>query len=172
VNTGWTGGPHGVGSRMKLTHTRRMLSEAIAGNLNEAAFQQDPVFGLWIPDRVDGVPSELLFPRNTWADKDAYDAKAKDLARMFRENFKKFEYGTSKEIIQAGPAPNPCPSPLFPNIGHRLPAPCGRKSSTRSSRRSWEHPKAARRHHRIPQEPPGWNFRGWICPTRCGSSCR
>lgn len=103
VNTGWTGGPHGVGSRMKLTHTRRMLSEAIAGNLNEATFQQDPVFGLWIPDRVDGVPSELLFPRNTWADKNAYDAKAKDLARMFRDNFKKFEYGTSNDVIQAGP---------------------------------------------------------------------
>ena len=103
VNTGWTGGPYGVGSRMKLSHTRRMLSEAIAGNLEDVQFEQDDVFGLWIPEKVDQVPSEILNPRYTWNDKEAYDRKAKELAGMFRKNFEKFERVASDEIRNAGP---------------------------------------------------------------------
>lgn len=88
---------------MKLPHTRRMLSEAIAGNLDNVEYATDPVFGVQIPTAVDGVPSEVLVPRNTWADKDAYDAKAKTLAKMFAQNFKQFEDEASDAIIQAGP---------------------------------------------------------------------
>ncbi len=103
VNTGWTGGVHGVGSRMKLEHTRRMLSEAIAGNLNDVEFMTDPVFGLQIPSEIPGVPSEVLIPRDTWADKEAYDKKAKELAQMFVDNFKKYEHQASDEILKAAP---------------------------------------------------------------------
>jgi phosphoenolpyruvate carboxykinase (ATP) len=103
VNTGWTGGPYGVGSRMKLPYTRKMLSEAIAGNLNDVEFVKDPIFGLMIPTKVDGVPSELLIPRNTWKDPEAYDAKAKELAAMFVKNFQKFEDQASEAILKAAP---------------------------------------------------------------------
>ena len=103
VNTGWTGGPYGVGQRMKLSYTRRMLSEAIAGNLEDVQFVQDPVFGLWIPEKVDHVPSELLHPRNTWTDKEAYDRKAMEVAEMFKKNFRKFDTVASEMIRKAGP---------------------------------------------------------------------
>lgn len=103
VNTGWTGGSYGVGQRMKLSYTRRMLSEAIAGNLEDVQFIQDPVFGLWIPEKVDHVPSELLHPRNTWTDKEAYDRKAMEVAEMFKKNFRKFDTVASEMIRKAGP---------------------------------------------------------------------
>jgi phosphoenolpyruvate carboxykinase (ATP) len=88
VNTGWTGGPYGVGHRMKLGHTRAMIHAAFEGKLQE--FETDPVFGLQVPTSCPGVPDEILMPRNTWADADAYDAKANELKGMFEENFKKF----------------------------------------------------------------------------------
>ena len=103
LNTGWTGGPHGVGHRMKLSHTRQMLNEALEGNLDGAEIAYDPVFGLAIPTKVDGVPDEVLIPRNTWDDKDAFDKKAKELAGMFSKNFKEFEEAASQELIKAGP---------------------------------------------------------------------
>ncbi|CAN5138978.1 phosphoenolpyruvate carboxykinase (ATP) [soil metagenome] len=103
VNTGWTGGPHGVGHRMKLSHTRKMLSEAIAGNLDDGEFYEEPIFGLSIPKEVDGVPSNVLIPRNTWDDKEAYDKKANKLAGMFADNFEKFKKQASKSIVEAGP---------------------------------------------------------------------
>jgi phosphoenolpyruvate carboxykinase (ATP) len=103
LNTGWTGGPHGVGHRMDLPHTRQMLSEALSGNLANESFEEDPVFGLAIPQNVDGVPNEILIPRNTWDDKDAYDKKAEKLASMFAENFTQFEDKASDELIKAGP---------------------------------------------------------------------
>jgi phosphoenolpyruvate carboxykinase (ATP) len=103
VNTGWTGGPHGVGSRMKLAYTRRMVLAALSGELASVATHTDPVFGLQIPDRVEGVPSEVLQPRSTWPDAAAYDAQAEKLAAMFRENFKKFEAGVSEGVRKAGP---------------------------------------------------------------------
>ncbi len=102
-NTGWTGGPHGTGHRMELEYTRQMLSEALAGNLNNVEFETDPVFGLSIPQKVEGIPDEVLNPRNTWDDKDAYDKKAKQLAEMFEENFKQFKDKASDQLAEAGP---------------------------------------------------------------------
>ncbi|MEP7198943.1 MAG: phosphoenolpyruvate carboxykinase (ATP) [Chloroflexota bacterium] len=87
VNTGWTGGPHGVGSRMKLSYTREMVRAILEGALDVEPFSPDPIFGLSIPRRCDGVPSELLNPRNTWADKDAYDTKARELLARIEANY-------------------------------------------------------------------------------------
>jgi phosphoenolpyruvate carboxykinase (ATP) len=103
VNTGWTGGMYGEGSRMKLPLTRRMLSEAIAGNLDNVEYTTEPVFGLQIPVSIDGVPDNVLQPKNTWSDKEAYDKKAAELAGMFKQNFKKFADEASEEILAAGP---------------------------------------------------------------------
>ncbi len=103
VNTGWTGGKYGVGKRMKLSHTRTMLKEAVAGNLADVNFENEPVFGLAIPESVDGVPTNILTPRNTWKDKYAYDQKASRLAGMFDENFEKYKSEADEEIINAGP---------------------------------------------------------------------
>lgn len=103
VNTGWTGGPHGEGHRMKLSYTRKMLTEALAGNLEDVNYDTDPIFGLSIPTAIDGVPDEVLIPRNTWADKDAYDDKAKKLANMFIENFEQFASEASDELLSAAP---------------------------------------------------------------------
>ncbi len=103
INTGWTGGPYGIGKRMSLKHTRAIIDAIHSGALSQASMTPDPRFGFHIPDTCPGVPSELLQPRNTWADKDAYDAKAKHLAELFINNFKKFEDGASDAIKQAGP---------------------------------------------------------------------
>jgi phosphoenolpyruvate carboxykinase (ATP) len=103
VNTGWTRGPYGVGNRIKLRYTRNMLNEALKGNLDDVDYQAEPVFGLYIPARVDGVPTEILNPRNTWKDKDAYDNKSKMLADMFCDNFKEFQTAASRELVSAGP---------------------------------------------------------------------
>ncbi|RME66048.1 MAG: phosphoenolpyruvate carboxykinase (ATP), partial [Caldilineae bacterium] len=103
VNTGWTGGPYGVGSRMKLAHTRRMVHAALNGELENVETVIDPIFGLHVPTHVEGVPDEVLQPRNTWADPAAYDAQAAKLARMFVENFEQFADGVTPEIIAAGP---------------------------------------------------------------------
>jgi phosphoenolpyruvate carboxykinase (ATP) len=90
VNTGWSGGAYGTGKRMKLEYTRAMVQAALAGNLDDATTDADPIFGLATPREVRGVPSEVLNPRKTWPDAAAYDAQAKKLAGMFRENFEKF----------------------------------------------------------------------------------
>jgi phosphoenolpyruvate carboxykinase (ATP) len=103
VNTGWTGGEYGVGHRMKLPHTRRMLKEAIEGNLDEAEYKKDPIFGLSIPQHVDGVPDSVLNPRDTWENTGSYDAKAKKLAKMFIENFEQFADEASEELLAAAP---------------------------------------------------------------------
>ncbi|MEX2573746.1 MAG: phosphoenolpyruvate carboxykinase (ATP) [Balneolaceae bacterium] len=103
VNTGWTGGPYGTGSRIQLTYTRQMLSEALSGNLDDIYYQEEPVFGLNIPAEVSGVPAEILRPRETWKDKAAYDAKAQELAEMFSANFRSFKKTASSELLAAGP---------------------------------------------------------------------
>lgn len=103
VNTGWTGGPYGVGSRMSLGHTRSMIKAALAGQLDQVKTDADPVFGLHVPKTVHGVPAEVLQPRNTWADKDAYDAQAAKLAGMFKENFEQFAAALPPEVKAAGP---------------------------------------------------------------------
>jgi phosphoenolpyruvate carboxykinase (ATP) len=103
VNTGWTGGPPGVGHRMKIAYTRAMVNAALDGDLNGVAFVEDPFFGVQVPTSVPDVPAEVLQPRNTWADKDAYDAQARRLAGMFRANFKQFEENVSDPIKAAAP---------------------------------------------------------------------
>jgi phosphoenolpyruvate carboxykinase (ATP) len=102
VNTGWSGGPYGVGSRMKIGYTRAMVRAALSGQLENVATSADPVFGLSIPSEVPEVASEVLDPRKTWNDPAAYDAQAKKLAEMFRRNFEKF--GTVEpRVLGAGP---------------------------------------------------------------------
>jgi phosphoenolpyruvate carboxykinase (ATP) len=91
VNTGWTGGAYGTGHRMSLKHTRALLSAALDGSLDKATFEMDPVFGLEVPTTCEGVPSEILQPRNTWQDKSAYDEKAKQLFELFTKNYEKFQ---------------------------------------------------------------------------------
>ena len=103
VNTGWTGGAYGVGSRMKLGYTRAMVQAALAGKLDDVATTADPVFGLAIPNTVPGVPDDVLTPRNTWSDGAEYDAMAAKLAGMFRENFGQYESEVSDEVKAAGP---------------------------------------------------------------------
>jgi len=102
VNTGWTGGAYGTGQRMKLSYTRAMVTAAVEGRLKDAEFVTDEIFGLAIPTAVEGVPSDVLHPRNTWSDGDAYDKQARDLASRFVKNFEKFE-NISIEIKNAAP---------------------------------------------------------------------
>jgi phosphoenolpyruvate carboxykinase (ATP) len=105
VNTGWTGGPYGTGHRMNINHTRNMVRAALNGELDDVATVPDPIFRVAVPVSVPGVPEEVLVPRNTWADKAAYDEAARKLAGMFHDNFAKFADGVSEEIRNAGPAP-------------------------------------------------------------------
>ncbi|MGI9190271.1 MAG: phosphoenolpyruvate carboxykinase (ATP), partial [Longimicrobiaceae bacterium] len=105
VNTGWTGGQYGTGSRMKLAHTRAMVSAALAGELNDVETREDAVFGVHVPVHVPGVPDGVLQPRATWDDADAYDAQARKLAGMFRENFDKYADNVSDAVRAAGPRP-------------------------------------------------------------------
>jgi phosphoenolpyruvate carboxykinase (ATP) len=101
LNTGWTGGAFGVGKRMKLAHTRAMVHAILRGDLDTATCDVDPVFGLSIPREIRDVPSDVLRPRETWADKTAYDVQAKKLAEMFRQNFEKFN--AAEAVKKAGP---------------------------------------------------------------------
>ena len=103
VNTGWTGGPPGVGSRMKLKYTRRMVHAALGGELEGAPTRTDAVFGVEVPERIEGVPPEVLEPRRTWADPAAYDAQAGKLADMFVKNFAEYESQVAPEVVEAGP---------------------------------------------------------------------
>src|SRR5690606_1710751 len=103
INTGWTGGPYGVGNRMKLSFTRAMITAALTGKLDKVSYHRHEVFGMQIPEQVPGVPSEVLNPRNTWADADAYDAKANFLAGLFIKNFEKYASGVTQEIKDAAP---------------------------------------------------------------------
>lgn len=103
INTGWTGGPYGAGSRISLKYTRAMIAAALKGELNGENYFTDPVFGLAIPENVPGVPSEILNPKNTWADPVAYDAKAAKLSQFFNQNFEKFASEADEEIKAAAP---------------------------------------------------------------------
>jgi phosphoenolpyruvate carboxykinase (ATP) len=103
VNTGWTGGAYGVGTRMKLSHTRKMVNALLRGDLHSAKTSVDPVFGLAVPTEIPGVPKSVLQPRGTWKDAAAYDVQARKLAGMFQENFRKFESFVSEAVRDAGP---------------------------------------------------------------------
>jgi len=103
VNTGWTGGPYGVGTRMKIAYTRSMIRAALAGALDSVSYDRDPVFNLEIPTSCPGVPADVLKPRGTWANGAAYDEQAAKLARMFVDNFKTFDGGVTADVVAAGP---------------------------------------------------------------------
>ena len=103
VNTGWSGGPYGVGKRMKISYTRAMIRAILNGSLAQTETTPDPIFGVNVPVSCPEVPNEVLQPRNTWGDKDAYDRQAKDLARRFNENFKKYEAGVSEAVRAVAP---------------------------------------------------------------------
>ena len=105
VNTGWSGGPYGVGKRMKISYTRAMIRAILNGSLAQTQTTPDPIFGVNVPVSCPEVPDEVLQPRNTWEDKDAYDRQAKDLARRFNENFKKYEAGVSDAVRAVAPNP-------------------------------------------------------------------
>jgi phosphoenolpyruvate carboxykinase (ATP) len=102
VNTGWSGGPYGVGKRMKLSYTRAMVGAALSGALDNVATTPHPVFGVAVPASVPNVPSDVLDPRKTWSDGAAYDAQARKLARMFADNIAKFS-GLDPAVVAAGP---------------------------------------------------------------------
>jgi phosphoenolpyruvate carboxykinase (ATP) len=103
INTGWSGGAYGVGSRIKLVYTRAMITAVLEGKLNDVTYDIHPVFGMLMPTSCPGVPAELLNPRNTWADKASYDAQARNLAGQFIKNFEKYASGVNEEILAAAP---------------------------------------------------------------------
>jgi len=103
INTGWTGGPYGVGERMSLPYTRAMVRAVLNRELDGVAMNEDPVFGVRVPESVPGVPTELLQPRNTWSDAGAYDEQAAKLAGMFVENFEQYAPDTSEAVRAGGP---------------------------------------------------------------------
>ena len=103
INTGWTGGAYGTGSRMKLKYTRAMITAALNGELDAVPFVNHDVFGIAIPQECPNVPAEILNPRNTWEDKALYDVKAVELAQKFKANFEKFEEFANEEILAGAP---------------------------------------------------------------------
>jgi phosphoenolpyruvate carboxykinase (ATP) len=103
INTGWSGGSYGTGSRMKLSYTRAMITAALRGELAEVALQPHPVFGVLVPAAVPGVPTELLDPRQTWADPEAYDRTATDLAQRFVQNFEKYADYATADLLAGAP---------------------------------------------------------------------
>ncbi|MDA1050643.1 MAG: phosphoenolpyruvate carboxykinase (ATP) [Planctomycetota bacterium] len=103
INTGWSGGAHGVGSRIKLSYTRAIVDAIHSGKLADAPTQEDPVFGIATITQCAGVPSELLIPKNTWSDKSAFDATANKLAQLFTKNFTAYADGVREKVRNAGP---------------------------------------------------------------------
>ena len=103
INTGWSGGSYGVGSRVKLSHTRAMITAAMNGELDMMKYETLPVFGLQFPISCPNVPAEILNPRNTWKDKNAYDEKANSLAKSFVKNFEQYAGAANNETIDAAP---------------------------------------------------------------------
>jgi len=103
VNTGWVGGPYGVGKRISIRHTRALLNAAISGKLENVTYKKDPIFGFEVPEHCPDVPDEVLEPSASWPDGKEYDRRYKDLAMRFKQNFGKFEDRTPEEIVEAGP---------------------------------------------------------------------
>lgn len=103
VNTGWTGGPYGVGKRMHLPYTRALVNAALDGSLRDVEFDADPIFKVLIPRSVPTVPDDILKPRNTWQDKNAYDKKARELATKFHQNFAQYADQVGEDVRAAGP---------------------------------------------------------------------
>ena len=106
VNTGWTGGSFGEGSRIDLAHTRAMITAALNGDLDKANYSPHPIFGMGMPSNCPGVPQTLLNPRQTWSRPSAYDEMANQLANLFIKNFGKYAGGVTEDILQAAPPPH------------------------------------------------------------------
>ena len=104
INTGWVGGPYGVGERIKIALTRAMITAILDGKLNGVPMEKEPFFGLQIPKQCPGVPDEILNTRNTWSNPADYDAQAKKLAGMFAKNFKQYAEQATPDILAAGPS--------------------------------------------------------------------
>jgi phosphoenolpyruvate carboxykinase (ATP) len=102
VNTGWTGGPYGVGERMNINHTRAMVRAALGGALNDVPMVEDPTFGMMVPTSCPDVPSEVLQPRGTWQDTDAYDRQARELQAMFESNHRAYAAGAPETDVESG----------------------------------------------------------------------
>ncbi len=103
VNTGWVGGPYGVGKRISIRHTRALLNAALNGKLDDVPYMKDPIFGFEVPMECPDVPADVLSPSSSWGDKKEYDRRYRDLAMRFKENFAKFADNTPREVIEAGP---------------------------------------------------------------------
>jgi phosphoenolpyruvate carboxykinase (ATP) len=103
VNTGWVGGPYGVGKRISIRHTRALLNAALEGKLDQVEYYQDPVFGFEVPKHCPDVPDAVLEPWSSWPNRAEYDKRYKDLAHRFIENFSKFESNTPRQVVEAGP---------------------------------------------------------------------
>jgi phosphoenolpyruvate carboxykinase (ATP) len=103
VNTGWVGGPYGVGKRISIRHTRALLNAALTGQLDQVEYYTDPVFGFEVPKTCPGVPENVLEPWSSWPSREEYDKRYRDLAQRFVENFKRFENETPREVVEAGP---------------------------------------------------------------------
>jgi phosphoenolpyruvate carboxykinase (ATP) len=103
VNTGWVGGPYGVGKRISIKHTRALLNAALTGKLANVEYYQDPIFGFEVPKTCPDVPESVLEPWSSWPSREEYDKRYKDLALRFKQNFKKFEEGTPIDVVEAGP---------------------------------------------------------------------
>jgi phosphoenolpyruvate carboxykinase (ATP) len=103
VNTGWIGGPYGVGKRISIRYTRALLDAALGGSLTNVEFVTDPVFGFQVPKACEGIPERILDPAGSWPDRKLYLQRYRELAARFIENFKRFEAGSPKEVVDAGP---------------------------------------------------------------------
>jgi phosphoenolpyruvate carboxykinase (ATP) len=103
LNTGWVGGPYGVGKRISISYTRTLLNAALSGELLEGKFIQDPIFGFEVPSACEGVPADVLDPASSWPSEAEYMDKYRLLARRFIDNFAKFAPGSSPEVREAGP---------------------------------------------------------------------
>ena len=103
MNTGWTGGPFGVGKRISIRHTRALLDSVLTGKLNEVPFRKDPIFGFEVPTQCAGVPDSILDPANTWGNRREYMIRYDALAARFIENFKLMQEGCPEHIVEAGP---------------------------------------------------------------------
>jgi len=103
INTGWTGGPYGIGKRISIASTRAMIKAALTSELDHVQTETHPIFNFSMPVTCPNVPAGILNPRNTWDDKDRYDQKAKQLAAEFKTNFEKYRSGTAEEVAHAGP---------------------------------------------------------------------
>ena len=106
INTGWSGGPYGIGERMDIHHTRAMLNAAIHGELDDVPMKKDPIFQVEIPEHCPGIPDEMLQPVNTWPDADAYQKKAQELAKLFQVNFQHIAEEADAGVCNAGPVVN------------------------------------------------------------------